>query len=315
MKLGRVVLTGATGFIGSHLAGELVARGYEVVALRRPQSNTWRVAAVADRLTWINTDAADWPQQLQTLQPEYLVHSAWLGVGVGQRDDWQSQLSNLTFTMRLLQAVSHSGLKKVVMLGSQAEYGAFEGRIDEKYPALPTAAYGAVKVATLQLVRAYCEAHGLEWYWLRVFAVFGPREDAHWFVSFVAASLLRQQPPDLTNCEQRYDYLFVPDLARAIVQTLPAAPGQSGVYNIGSNHATGLREIVDTLVKLTHSGAGANYGALPYRPGQVMHMEGNSDKFEHVFEPIRQTPLAEALAASLAYVRQSYPAVNPEPTA
>jgi nucleoside-diphosphate-sugar epimerase len=302
MKPERVVLTGATGFIGSYLAEELVAKGYDVVALRRAQSDTWRVAAVADKLTWVSTDDTDWPQQLQAMQPEYLVHAAWLGVGVGQRDDWQSQLSNLTFTMQLLQAVSQKALKKVVMLGSQAEYGTFEGRIDENYPTLPTAAYGAVKVATLQLVRAFCESHALEWYWLRVFAVFGPREDAHWFVSFVAASLLRQQPPDLTACEQRYDYLFVSDLARAIVQTLPAAAGYSGIYNIGSNHATGLHEVVDTLATLTQSAAGANYGALPYRAGQVMHMEGNSDKFEHVFGPIRQTPLAEALTASVEYV-------------
>lgn len=303
MSQGRVVLTGATGFIGSYLAEELVARGYEVAALRRGQSNPWRVAAVDAHLTWVNLDDASWQQQLQGFQAEYLVHSAWLGVGVGQRDDWQNQLSNLTFTMQLLQALQQGTLKKVVVLGSQAEYGAFEGRIDESHSTLPTAAYGAVKGATLQLVRAYCEAHHLEWHWLRVFAVFGPREDAHWFVSFVAASLLRQQPPDLTGCEQRYDYLFAPDLARAIVQTLPAAPGRSGIYNISSNQATSLRTIVDMLGELTHSIAGANYGALSYRPGQVMHMEGNSDNFERAFGSITQTPLREALAASVEYVR------------
>jgi nucleoside-diphosphate-sugar epimerase len=305
VKQGRVVLTGATGFIGSYLAEALVAQGYDVIALRRTQSDPWRVAAISQQLTWINIDEPTWEQQLQSLQAEYLVHSAWLGVGVGQRDDWQSQLSNLTFTMQLLQVLRQGPLKKVVVLGSQAEYGAFEGRIDEEYSAQPTAAYGAVKLATLSLVRAYCEAYQLEWYWLRVFAVFGPREDAHWFVSFVAASLLKQQPPDLTGCEQRYDYLFVPDLARAIVQTLPAAPGQSGVYNIGANRATSLRQLVDSLGKLTDSAAGANYGALPYRPGQVMHMEGNSNKFERVFGPIVQTPLTEALAASVDFVKQA----------
>ncbi len=305
MKLGRVVLTGATGFIGSYLANELVQQGYEVVALRRAQSDAWRVAAVADKLTWVNTDDANWPQQLASLQPEYLIHSAWLGVGVEQRDDWQSQLSNLTFTMQLLQSVNHTGLKKVIMLGSQAEYGAFEGRIDESHPTLPTTAYGAVKVATLQLVQAYCQAQRIEWYWLRVFATFGPREGAHWFVSFVAASLLRQQAPALTGCEQRYDYLFAPDLARAIVQTLPVAFGHSGIYNIGSNHATGLHEIVNTLVALTHTTSGIDYGALPYRPGQVMHMESDSNKFEQAFGPIQQTPLVEALAASVEYVKYS----------
>ena len=236
------MLTGATGFIGSYLAEALVAQGYEVAATRRGQSDPWRVAAVDSQLTWINLDTSDWEQQLLAWQAEYFVHSAWLGVGVGQRDDWQSQLINLTFTMQLLQLLAQGPLKKVVILGSQAEYGAFDGRIDETYPTRPTAAYGAVKLATLSLVQAYCQANGLEWYWLRVFAVFGPREDNHWFVSFVAGSLLRRESPNLTGCEQRYDYLFAPDLARAIVQTLPAATGLSGIYNIGANHATSLKK-------------------------------------------------------------------------
>jgi nucleoside-diphosphate-sugar epimerase len=306
MSAGRVVLTGATGFIGSYLAEELVTQGYEVLALRRRQSDTWRVAAIADRLRWVNNDEEGWEQQLRSFQPEYLVHAAWLGVSAEQRDDWQSQLSNLTFTMQLLQVVQQASLKKVVVLGSQAEYGTFEGRIDESHSTLPTAAYGAVKVATLQLVRAYCAAHNLDWHWLRVFAVFGPREDAHWFVSFVAASLLKQQPPNLTGCEQRYDYLFAPDLARAIVQTLPAGLGHSGIYNISANQATSLRQIVDTLAALTHAAVGANYGALPYRNGQVMHMEGNSDQFARVFGPIVQTSLRTALAASIEFVKQAH---------
>ena len=195
MKPRRVVLTGATGFIGSYLAEELVAQGYEVVALRRQKSDLWRVAAVTDQLTWLNIDDVDWEQQLSDMQADCLVHSAWLGVDVAQRDDWQSQTSNLTFTLQLLQSMAKGPLKKVVLLGSQAEYGAFEGRIDEDHPANPTLAYGALKMATLAVARAFCQAQGIEWYWLRVFAVFGPREDTHWFVSFVANSLLQHQAP------------------------------------------------------------------------------------------------------------------------
>ena len=304
MSAGRVVLTGATGFIGSFLAEELVAQGHEVVALHRRHSDMWRVAAINEKLVWVDIDEAGWEQQLRDFRPEYLVHSAWLGVSAGLRDDWQSQLSNLAFTMQVLEAVQQDNLRKVIVLGSQAEYGSFEGRIDEEYATLPTAAYGAIKVATLQVVRAYCEAHNLQWYWLRVFAVFGPREDAHWFVSFVAASLLRQEPPKLTGCEQQYDYLFVPDLARAVIQTLAAEPGYSGIYNIGANRAVSLKQVVDTLREQMGSEVAVNYGALPYRSGQVMHMEGNSNKFEHVFGPIVQTPLPEALAATVAYVKQ-----------
>ena len=88
------------------------------------------------------------------------------------------------------------------------------------------------------------------------------------------------------------------------MQTLPADPGLSGIYNIGANHATGLKQIVDTLRELTASAEAPAYGAIPYRPGQVMHMEGNSDKFEQTFGAIGQTPLRTALAACLTFVKQ-----------
>nr|GFD30487.1 hypothetical protein [Tanacetum cinerariifolium] len=116
---------------------------------------------------------------------------------------------------------------------------------------------------------------------------------------------LRHEAPQLTGCEQQYDYLFVPDLTRAIVQTLPAAPGYSGIYNIGANRATGLKQLVDTLYEQTAAKVAVTYGALPYRPGQVMHMESNSHKFEAAFGPIVQTPLPRALAATVSYVKQS----------
>ncbi|WP_046243173.1 NAD-dependent epimerase/dehydratase family protein [Hymenobacter terrenus] len=305
MKPKRVVLTGATGFIGSYLAEELIAKGYEVVALRRKNSDLWRVVSTAEQLQWIDTENPGWEQQLADYQAECLVHSAWLGVGFGQRDDWQSQLSNLIFTQQLIQIMAGGPLKKVIVLGSQAEYGSFEGRIDENYPANPTMAYGAVKLATLAVVRAFCQAKEIDWYWLRVFAVFGPREDPNWFVSFVASSFLKHESPALTKCEQRYDYLFASDLARAIIQTLPATQGLSGVYNISANRSTTLKQIVETLQKLAGVSTTADFGAIPYRPGQVMHMEGDSRKFESVFGSIEQTPLPLALAACLTFVKQA----------
>lgn len=300
MSRGRVVLTGASGFIGSHVAEALLAEGFEVIGLRREQSDLWRLAAVREQITWLNTDQADWEEQLLALKPEFLVHSAWLGVSAGQRDDWQSQLTNLSFTLRLLEVLARGPLRKVVALGSQAEYGAFEGRISETHPANPTTAYGAVKLATLHLLKAFCDARQVEWYWLRVFSVFGPREDRHWFVPFVVGNLLAQQPTELTACEQRYDYLYVQDLARAIVRPLTNPLGPPGVYNVSSNRAIPLRQLVETLQDLTGATAPITYGALPYRPGQVMCMEGDSNKFEQIFGPVAQTPLPAALQATVA---------------
>lgn len=303
MSHGRVLLTGATGFIGSHLAEALLTAGYEVVALRRIGSDLRRLAGVGNQLRWINSDEPDWEAQLLAQQPKILVHAAWLGgVSAGQRDDWPAQLANLDFLLRLLELLAQGPLRQVVALGSQAEYGAFEGRVDEAYPPRPTTAYGAVKLAALQMLRAFCEIRGLSWQWLRIFAAFGPREDRHWFVSHVITTLLvAEKPLALTAGEQRYDYSYVRDLAGAVCQVLKAGSAQSGVYNIGANAAIALRELVGIAQELTGAKSEVQLGAIPYREGQVMHLEGNSDRFEHVFGPVIRTPLRSALAETIAY--------------
>ncbi|RZK16301.1 MAG: NAD-dependent epimerase/dehydratase family protein [Hymenobacter sp.] len=186
--------------------------------------------------------------------------------------------------------------------GSQAEYGNFHGRIAEADPANPTTAYGAVKLATLEVLRAFCQTHGLAWHWLRVFAVFGPREDAHWFVSHVITKLLAGQQLDLTGCEQRYDYTYVRDLARAVVSVLGAEAASSGIYNTSANAALPLKDLVQAAQTLTQSSSEIKYGAMPYRPGQVMHLEGNADRFTRVFGPVATTPLPQALAETVNFV-------------
>ena len=313
MSQGRVLLTGATGFIGSHLAEALLGAGYEVIGLRRTTSDLHRLTAVQHQLKWVNNDDPDWKAQLLAHQPEVFVHAAWLGVSAEQRDHWPSQLTNLDFTLQLLDVLAQGPLRQVIALGSQAEYGAFEGRVDENAALRPNTAYGAVKLATLQVLRTFCESRGLAWYWLRIFATFGPREDRHWFVSHVVTSLLQADKPlEMTPGEQRYDYSYVRDLARAVCQVLQASAPQSGVYNLAANSATSLRAIVKAVQDLTQTPTEVRFGAVPYRPGQVMHMEGNSNRFEHVFGPILRTPLADALAATIAYWRaeQSLPAVT-----
>jgi nucleoside-diphosphate-sugar epimerase len=302
MSKGRALLTGASGFIGSHLAEALLAAGYEVLALRRTSTSLHRVASLTSSLTWINTDDVVWEDQVRAWQPEYLVHSAWLGVSAGQRDDWSSQVINLEFTVKLLQLMAAGPARQIIALGSQAEYGHFHDRIAETDPANPDTAYGAVKLATLEVLRAFCQVHGLCWQWLRVFAVFGPREDAHWFVTHVVTKMLYGQKLDLTACEQRYDYTYVRDLARAIVSVLGASPASSGVYNVSANAALPLKDIVQSAYNITQSSSEINYGAIPYRLGQVMHLEGNADRFISVFGPVSTTPLSQALAETVTFV-------------
>lgn len=303
MSKRRIFLTGASGFLGGHVAAVLLAAGDAVLAPYRKRTAHNRLAA---GLELVNADAPDWLAEVRAWQPTHVVHAAWLGgVGAAYRDDWPAQMANVGYLLRILDALGLvESLRQVVALGSQAEYGAFEGRVVEDYPTRPTTAYGAAKLAALEVVRALCESRGINWQWLRVFSAFGPGEDAQWVIPHVINRLLVAGGPlELTAGAQLYDYAYAPDLAAAVAGILTAGPAPSGVFNLATGQAISLRSIVEALQKLTKSPTEVRFGAVPYRAGQVMCMEGDPTRFEQTFGPMRRTDLQVALAETVAYWR------------
>lgn len=278
----RVLLTGATGFIGSHIGLALVEAGHDVIALRRRASNLWRCAAFSDRVRWLDLESADWAQAAINEQPTAVIHCAWTGVTAAQRDDWSLQLSNIPFLLALVEIAAAADARRFVAFGSQAEYGLVNGRVDEDHPCRPVTAYGAAKLACLAILEGFARQRALSYAWLRLFSIYGPLEDAQWFLPSLIRQFKANEPPQLTACEQRYDYLHVSDLAQGVLAAL-ARPDRSGVFNVSSNISVPLRDVVNLIRQHTHAHVEPAFGALPYRPNQPMHLEGDSHRFYDAF--------------------------------
>ncbi|MEI9919612.1 MAG: NAD(P)-dependent oxidoreductase [Bacteroidota bacterium] len=301
-----VLLSGATGFLGASLAKDLALNGFKVVALTRNSSSLKRFDDFkSDNIVFVNTDEPGYKEHLVELQPASFIHSAWSGVSAKGRDDWEAQAENIKFSTGLLLLSAELKIKKIIGLGSQAEYGNFHGRINEETQAVPVSAYGAAKLATFQMLRSFCEQHGMEWYWLRLFSTYGKREDSTWLIPSVISNAINNKPMDLTGCEQRYDYLFTKDLATAIIAVLNST-GASGLYNLSSNTSIRLKDLISKIGELVNPAAKFNFGALPYRPNQVMHMEGDSTKFNTRFSFRTNT----TMDANLEEIVNDYKKVN-----
>lgn len=280
-----IIISGVNGFIGSNLASYFVKNNYEVIGLARDSSLNGRSTYLRryENFLQVNYDSENILRVLENRPCKILIHTAWNGVKANDRDDWKAQFSNLEIGFRLLEIVKQAEISKTVVLGSQAEYGSFSGRISEEEPTNHSTNYGFFKKIVCELWERYCTEINVEWYWLRLFSVYGPGEEPNWFISNLIQKLTQGQNVELTGCEQKYDYLYVEDLAKNIESIIISDKSASGIYNLGSNNSVSLRSIAEIVKNITESQGELMFGKLPYREGQIMHMEGNSNKFEKAF--------------------------------
>jgi len=285
-KMKTVLITGATGFLGSHIAEEFIKDGFNIVALKRSTSKLWRCSGFNDKIKWICCDnIIDAETEIINSSPEILIHAAWNGVKACDRDNWIKQEINLSFLISILEIAKKANISKIVALGSQAEYGNFEGSIDEDYPCNPNSAYGATKLCSSTLLKSYAVHNNIDWYWLRIFSIFGPREEKNWLIPATINNLLKKKEMNLTPCEQQYDYLFTKDFSSAILSIVKSNKSKSGIYNLASGTSIKIKDILSFLEnRLSPHHKLLQIGALPYRSNQVMQMQGNSDRFFELFK-------------------------------
>ena len=304
--ISTVILTGATGFIGSAVLTELLRRKIRPLVLVRPESDRSRLPALdaENILIFSKLDEPALGETLRRQKPDVFIHCAWRGVG-GQERNAEFQLAeNLPFTRASVELAVSSGCRQWVGLGSQAEYGNANRILDERGPAQPTTLYGQAKLAAGAEALALCAEKGLAAAWLRVFSTYGPGDHPHWMIPHVILELLHGRAPQVTRCEQLWDYLFVADAARAIVEV---ADGEiSGVFNLGSGEAWPLKKVMEIIRAETHSPAVPAYGAIPYRPDQVMHLQADISKLRAATGWAPQVSLEDGLRATVAHEKKIF---------
>jgi nucleoside-diphosphate-sugar epimerase len=260
----RVLVTGASGFVGLPVIAELASRGEEVHALSTRSSSLPSTLGVR----WHRGDLGDEravEALIDEVAPERLVHLAWY---VEHGRFWSAPENVLWVerSLRLLRAFLRAGGRRVVMLGTCAEYdwSAAEGPIEEMTsPLEPAGLYGAAKDGLRRVAQAYAEQEGLELAWGRLFFLYGPREDPGRLVAAVIRSLLAGDTVETTSGRQRRDFLHVDDVAGAVVALLDSAV--CGPVNIASGQATAVGEIVDRIAHVVGRPELVRRGALPDR--------------------------------------------------
>lgn len=301
----RVFVTGASGFVGAHVVRVLAERGIETAVLVRSATPPWRLAEPAVRHVPIRGDLADvatWAGELAAFGPDVVLHLAWEGVANTARNEPAQLGVNVAGTLALVDAAARAGAGAFIGLGSQAEYGRLEGRIDETHPTRPTTLYGVAKLAAGLASAVRARELGLRHAWLRLFSVYGPLDDGPWLIPHLVRTLVAGAAPALTEGTQRWDYLYVGDVAAALVAAAER-PAVRGVYNLGSGRPRTIRSIAESVRDLVAPGAPLAFGAVPMRPDQVMHLEADARRFAADAAWAPRVEFADGLARTVEWLR------------
>jgi dTDP-glucose 4,6-dehydratase len=264
----RVLITGADGFIGSHLTERMLAEGARVSVLVRPRSVTGtsectlrNLGALQDRLQAIvATDVAgpDAVDRVCELDPAVIFHlaaDAYVERSFGHPQEVLR--TNLNGTMTVLQAARRrSSIERVVITSSSEVYGpAKSERIDEAHALEPTSPYAASKVAADRMAMAYHRTYGLAVAVIRPFNTYGPRHVYDVIPKFIARALRGEALEVFGSGSQTRDFTFVDDMVEAFVHmgAHPAAIGR--VVNFGSGVATTIEDLAKLVLEAADSQA------------------------------------------------------------
>lgn len=267
----RVLLTGATGFIGRYVLQALQSHEIEVVAVGRTRPQAPVQFIEMDLLGITN-----FTELLQEARATHLLHLAWYAE---HGKYWTSPL-NLRWveaTTRLTEAFCAAGGQQVVMAGSCAEYDWRHGYCQEdSTPLNPATLYGTAKDATRRLVRAICDQYQVPCVWGRVFLPYGPGEDSRRLIPALLDVFEGNRAPFGVNAAAYRDFLHIEDVANSFITLLQN--NASGSFNICSAQPVQISELVKLIAISKNADPNQVLSLSSDRPGEPSLLVGDNNK-------------------------------------
>lgn len=269
LKNKRVLVTGANGFIGSHLVRKLVEHQAIVFPLISPTSTLRHVQDIASKINILQYDLLD-PPSLSAISseicPQIIFHLATYGVYPDQTDMLRMSHVNVFGLTNLLTALDGVNFECFINTGTAIEYGLKKTPMKETDVLEPNNFYGATKAAATLLLQAYAIRHQRKVITLRPFYVYGPGERETRLIRTIIHSALGNIELKLTSFDETRDFVFIEDLLNAYLFAASDRVQGSHIINIGTSTETSLKSVIEIIEDLTHKKLKISEGTYERRP-------------------------------------------------
>ena len=307
----RYLVTGAAGFIGSHLVESLCRSGHEVIAVDcftdyydpEAKRDNARIVERASSLSIDERDLASAPLDDLLAGVDAIIHLAGQpGVRLSWSEHFALYISqNLLTTQRLLEGAVRGGVKRLILASSSSVYGeADRYPTDEHSATRPFSPYGVSKLAAESLCRAYSANWGIDTILLRYFTVYGPRQRPDMAMHrFIELALDGQPVPVFGDGQQIRDFTFVNDVVLATVSAATADLAGSTVINVAGGSSAPLSTVLDLIGESTGRNVGVD--RKPAQPGDVRVTGGDIALAGRLLNWSPKTSLSEGVTRQVAW--------------
>ncbi|PCJ64463.1 MAG: NAD-dependent dehydratase [Candidatus Hydrogenedentota bacterium] len=292
----KILVTGASGFIGAHLCRKLLECGAQVHGLsRKPRIN--------DGIQWWSCDVSnpdEVEQVMEEVKPDIVYHLASYVTGTRDLEAIRPTFfANLASTVHLMSAALKIGVERFVTVGS------LEEPVPERGEFVPASPYGAAKFASTAYARMFHELYNLPVVHLRLFMVYGPaQQDIMKLIPYVTLQSLKSEAPKISSGTREVDWIYVDDVVDAMVAAAVSPDLEGKTIDVGSGNLESIRGVVERIVHIANPDIAPEFGARDDRVNDIVRRADVEHASEHLgWKP--KIDLDEGLRRTVAWYKNA----------
>ncbi|MFH0738940.1 MAG: SDR family NAD(P)-dependent oxidoreductase [Candidatus Omnitrophota bacterium] len=313
-KRKKILITGATGFVGSNLLRYFIKEGADIYIFTRKESNKWRINDVLAKVKEFKVDLTDkdsLSRIVMRISPQIIMHTAVYGNFPGHYGSKRIMDVNLKGTVNLINSCKGIDFELFVNSGSSSEYGLKLHPMNEQDPLNPLGPYGASKAAAGLYAQKAAWEYNKPIVTLRLFSPYGYFEDAGRLIPSVILACLKGRKLQLSSPRSVRDFVFIEDVVDAYIKAFKNRKKISGgIFNIGSGSQHTIKYVVTKIISLTNSKIKPNWGSLDNLRVEPKRWQANIRKAKNELGWLPAYSLDKGLSKTISWFKHNIDLYN-----
>lgn len=301
----RVVITGATSFLGRNVVQALLKENYVIHAFVRKNSPNLKYLPVDKRLHLIYGDLAEIEKiKAEVDCADIFIHFAWDGSGNIGRADPVIQENNISYAMRALAVADSLQCNAFIFPGSQAEYGIHTEKITEMTQCNPVSPYGRAKLRFGEEAVAYCKSTQMRFIHMRIFSIYGYGDRPGTLVDTCVRKFNNGELMEMGACSQIWNYLYIDDFATIVLKLIQSEKTE-GIYNVAGEKSLVLKDYVMQIYEISNKSGRYSFENEIYKPEGVPNLAPDISKLRAALGTIKEISFSDGIREIMRKMKES----------